>query len=596
MKIKHQLLLSFGFLFLVILLLGGVGSFYIYRLAMDSRAIIKDNNRSLAYLQEIDEALDDIHLLLNSNKAGGFEEALSTIRKNLVLQQANVTERGEEKLTRQLAAAVNTLETALAEGPLDPSAARVAIHEVSTLANAIYHMNQDAIEQRNQIAGKTADEVFLYMIIFGAAGILIGLSFTMGMPSVISKPIKAFNEAISQVARGQYEVTVPVTGENEFAQLAQSFNKMAQKLQEYEQSNLAKILMEKKRLDAVINQFNDAIIGLDDRKAIIFVNERALSILGVERKALLGQYASDFALHNPLMQNLIRRLMTGFEEWEEEVYEPIKITEGNKEKLFSPEIIHISSKPAGGARKILIGHAIILTDITEFAEKDSAKTRFMATLSHQLKTPVAAIEMAASILDNEKTGELNNGQHECIEMIRENNKRIHRMINEILDLSKIESGSIEIINEKINIEQLIKKAILGVMPFAESKHIEIKTTLLGPKAAVMADPQKAVWVLNNLLTNAIRYSPENDVIEMAALESGKNIMITVRDNGPGIEPQQKDKLFRPYSRKKGDKTEGAGLGLAISKEFIEAMGGSIGLHSEPKRGASFWIKLRKPQA
>lgn len=596
MKIKHQLLLSFGFLFLVILLLGGVGSFYIYRLAMDSRAIIKDNNRSLAYLQEIDEALDDIHLLLNSNKAGGFEEALSTIRENLALQQANVTERGEEKMTRQLAAAVNTLETALTEIPLNPSAARGAIHEVSTMANTIYHMNQDAIEQRNRIAGKTADEVFLYMIIFGAAGILIGLSFTMGMPSVISKPIKAFNEAISQVARGQYEVTVPISGENEFGQLARSFNKMAQKLQEYEQSNLVKILMEKKRLDAVINQFNDAIIGLDDRKAIIFVNERALSILGARRSSLIGQYASDFALHNPLMQNLIRRLMTGFEAWEEEAYEPIKITEGNKEKLFSPEIIHISSKPVGEARRALIGHAIILTDITEFAEKDSAKTRFMATLSHQLKTPVAAIEMAASILSNEKTGALNNGQLECIEIIQENNKRIHRIINEILDLSKIESGSIEVINEKINVEQLIKKAILGVMPFAESKHIEIKTTLLGPKAAVMADPQKAVWVLNNLLTNAIRYSPENDVIEMAALESGKNIMITVKDNGPGVDAQQKDKLFRPYARKKGDKTEGAGLGLAISKEFIEAMGGSIGVHSEPRRGASFWIKLRKTPA
>lgn len=593
MKIKHQLLLSFGFLFMVILLLGGVGSYYIYRLARDSRAIIQDNNRSLDFMQEIDEALDDIQYQLASPSAAGYEEPLSVIRKNLELQQANITERGEERLSLQLKALIDRLEDALAASPPGTLAIREEIHETNTLVNTIFHLNQDAIEQRNQTAGKTADEVFLYMIIFGAGGIIIGLLVTLGMPSVISKPVKTLDDAISHIARGHYDVKIPVITENEFGRLARSFNKMARKLQEYEESNYAKILFEKKRLDAVINQFNGAVIGLDESKAIIFVNERALSLLGLERSQLLGRLAPDIALANPLMQRLTSRLMIGFDYWEKEAYGPIKITEDKREKLFAQEVIHISMKPTGEDRRVLIGHVIILTDITEFAEKDRAKTRFIATLSHELKTPVAAIDLAASLLENEKTGTLGEGQRECLSTIRGNNKRIQRIINEILDLSKIESGSIEVINEKTSADKLIDMAVMGVIPFIEDKHIDIKISQPGSVPWVMADPQKTIWVLNNFLTNAIRYSPAGGFIEVTAVENEFDVTLSVRDNGKGISPDLKERLFQPYARSKDDKTEGAGLGLAISKEFIEAMGGSIGVLSEPGRGAEFWIKLRK---
>lgn len=593
MKIKHQLLLSFGFLFAVILLLGGVGSYYIYRLARDSRAIIQDNNRSLDFMQEIDEALDDIQFLLASPSAAGYEEPLSVIRKNLNLQQANITERGEERLTLRLKTLTDRLDEALAANPPDALAIHSEIHEINTLVNTIFNLNQDAIEQRNQTAGKTADEVFLYMIIFGAGSIIIGLMVTLGMPSVISKPVDTLNDAISQVARGRYDINIPIITENEFGRLARSFNKMAQKLKEYEESNLARILFEKKRLDAVIDQFNGAVIGLDEAKMIIFVNERALSLIGQERGKLIGRYAPDIALVNPLMQKLTSRLIIGFDYWEKEAYGPIKITENKQEKLFSQEVIHVSIKPTGEDRRVLIGHVIILTDITEFAEKDRAKTRFIATLSHELKTPVAAIDMAASLLENQKTGGLNGGQRECLSTIRENNKRIQRIINEILDLSKIESGSIEVINEKTSVEQLINKAVLGVIPFAEDKHIDIRADLPDRTLSVIADPQKTIWVLNNFLTNAIRYSPSNDIIEMSARENEVDVALSVKDNGKGIAPGLKDKLFQPYARSKDDDAEGAGLGLAISKEFIEAMGGSIGVQSEPGQGATFWIKLRK---
>lgn len=178
--------------------------------------------------------------------------------------------------------------------------------------------------------------------------------------------------------------------------------------------------------------------------------------------------------------------------------------------------------------------------------------------------------------------------------IGENNQRIQRAINEILEFSKIESGGMEVATVKAGIGKMIEQAVSGVLPLAKDKQIEINTLISDPDSIhVMADPKKTVWVLNNFLTNAIRYSQSGDVIEITAEETQYDVTVSVKDYGKGIHPGEIDKLFEPYSRTEDDETEGTGLGLAISKEFIEAMGGSIGVKSAEGAGAEFWIKLRK---
>ena len=453
MKIRLKLTLALTFLFLVILLLSGSGILSLKWLARDSGNIIKDNYHTLIYVQNIENALGKLQFLLPEKERTkmAINVTLKEIRSNLDLQRKNITEAGEQQLTDELTQNFETLETRVTQFMDKNSPADYYIDQINPVilslyegANRIFLINEETVMNKNNLANETAEKMELYMAIFGISSVVIGLLFLIGLPAYISKPVRNLNKAIKEIARGNYEFQLPANTNNEFGQLARSFNRMSAKLFEYEKSNLARILFEKKRLDTVINQLDEAIIGLNEKKKVIFANELALKLLGIDKEKIVGRYAPDVAVNNQLMGSLIHELMLAADDEQVRKFQPVKVIEHNKEKLFAKNIIDITHEPTGEEQTVFIGNVIILTDITEFAEKDRAKTHFIATLSHELKTPVASIEMSTSLLNNEKLGVLNTEQKDLLDIIRENNFRIQRIINEILDLSKIESGTIDI--------------------------------------------------------------------------------------------------------------------------------------------------------
>jgi PAS domain S-box-containing protein len=591
MKVKTKIFLSFGFMFLIILLLGVIGSYYVNKLGNDAAEILKENHRTLEYMQNIDNSLDKI-------ERSYFEDSLfdpsaysRQIIENLELQKQNVTETGERELTKELEEEINFLFN-----EIDTSSSQqifTRIFNINEITERIYDINNDKILFRNQQVAQTSSEIYLYMLIISSCAFILGLFITVGFPNYIIGPIKKLTKAIKEVSYGNYDVEVVVKRNDEFRYLASSFNVMALKLKEFEKSNYSQILFEKKRLDSIINQLSEAIVGLDDGKRVIFANKRALSLLGMAEREVKGKYAPDIAVNNNLMQELIGEVMTWAGDENYKIEKPLKITEGKKEKLFSKEIVNVLSSPTGKDKKQLIGHVIFLQDITDFARRDQAKTHFMATLSHELKTPVAAIEMGTDLLLNTQTGALNDEQQEWLKVVVANNERIRRIINEILDLSQIESGSIDIFQDKIEVNDIIEPAIEGVTPFLTKKRINVEKEIELGKEKVFADPQKIVWVINNFLTNAIRYSSQGSSILIKSVSETYHVKISVIDTGKGISSEEKSQLFEPFSKKKREESGGTGLGLSISKEFVEAMGGTIGVTSKKGEGAEFWIRLKK---
>ncbi|MBC9798641.1 sensor histidine kinase, partial [Sinomicrobium weinanense] len=485
MKFKTKLLLSFGFLFIIILLLGLVGSFYVKKLGDEASTILKDNNRTLQYMERINTEVGAIEKILVFDLSGPVDAHLSALDAQLKLQQNNITETGEAGLTRKLESSINDFIATLNSSSKKESLEYT--FQIREITSEIYAINQENLLKSNERVNHISGQVFVSMVTISFATLVIGLFFTFGMPAYLTRSIKIFDKAIDKVSRGIYDVNVPLNRKDEFGHLAASFNLMAVKLREFERSNYARILFEKNRLDTIINQLSEAIVGLDQDKNILFVNQRALSLLGVKQEEVQGKYAPDIAIHNELMQNLIRELMLGGHA-EGKVLPPVKVTEGRSERLFSKDVIDITTTPKGQEeRNVLIGHVIILTDITEFADKDKAKTRFMATLSHELKTPVAAIDMGVGLLQNEKTGTLNGEQREWIATIMQNNDRIKRTINEILDLSKIESGSIDVLSSKTKVGYLMDSAIMGIQPFIKEKELRVKNLSAIDKQEVLAD-------------------------------------------------------------------------------------------------------------
>lgn len=588
MKIKTKLLFSFGILMTVVLLLGFLGSYFTLTLRNDAATILKNNSLSLRYMHKAHKELDELSKKIETGKITHLETNLQELEQLLKKEKTNLTEPGERQLAQNLETELNNLENALKSPSLEN--AIPYIYKSKEIISNIYELNESRIFEKNEKVIANATNVFWFMFILSISIGILAVVFTYKMPVYLTRPFQKFKYAIDQISRGVYAIDLQVNRKDEFGDLANSFKLMATRLKEFEQSNYSKILFEKKRLDTIIDQLSEAVLGLDENKHVLFANKKMLSLLNMDNKEMEGAFASDIAKHNKLMENLIREIMVGTDSGSYEGLSPVAITMVNKEQLFSKKIVDVTLSPTGQERKLLAGHVIILSDVTDFVDREKAKTHFIATLSHELKTPVAAIEMSVKLLHNIKSGELTKNQNELIRTIENNNLRIQRSINEVLDMSKIESGNIDVILSEEDVENLVGKAIDGVRLFLNDKNLTINKSIQPYLPKIKVDAHKTVWILNNFLTNAIRYAPINSVIEIKVETEESGVKISVTDSGPGIAHQHQRKIFQKFTRLVQSDTSGTGLGLPISKEFIEAMGGEIGVISKEGQGATFWIE------
>ncbi|CAM4192872.1 histidine kinase dimerization/phospho-acceptor domain-containing protein [Flavobacterium weaverense] len=445
----------------------------------------------------------------------------------------------------------------------------------------------NAIKQKSDVATHTAETANLWIAITGTLCFLIAFNLLVNLPNNIANPIRELTDSIKEIANKNYSQRVHFMNHNEFGDLAKSFNSMAEKLQEYSSSNLHKLSFEKKRLETLINNMHDPIIGLDNSGTILFVNNEALKIIGLKSEEVVGELATTLALKNDLLKSLIVSTLQN----DKQKAEPMKIFADNIESYFEKEIVNITIKPTGEDQTIDIGDVIILRNITVFKELDFAKTNFIATVSHELKTPISSIKMSLQILEKEDTGKMNEDQKQLITSIKEDSERLLKITGELLDLSQVETGNIHLTIENSNPYEIVNYAIAAAKVKADQKAINIIIDAEENLPFVKADNDKTAWVLINFLTNAITYSSENSKIIIKVKKENSTILFEVIDRGKGIDDHYKNRVFDKYFQIPGSHKLGTGLGLAISKEFIEAQNGIIGVQSELGLGSTFSIRL-----
>lgn len=569
MKIKTKLNLSVGLLFTLIIILSLVSAFYVFSIKKDTENILKANYITLEYSRNMLSSLDEI--------SKDEPKAILLFETNLKKQLANITEIGEDKVTYNLQKNFQLLEKNTSDETIKAKI-RQDIFEIMKL-------NMNAIKVKSDIAKHTAETANLWIAIVGTLCFLIAFNLLVNLPNNIANPIKELTESIKQIANRNYSERVHFQNHNEYGDLAKSFNSMAEKLEEYSNSSLHKLTFEKKRLETLINNMHDPIIGLDNQGIILFVNDEALKIIGLKQEEVIGQLATTLALKNDLMKSLI------INELESPKAHPMKIFADGKESYFEKENVNITIKPTGEDQLIDIGNVIILRNITIFKELDFAKTNFIATVSHELKTPISSIKMSLQLLENTSTGTINDDQKQLIDSIKEDSQRLLKITGELLELSQVETGNIQLNIEKSNPNEIAKYAIEAVKVQAEQKQIEIKLDAVTNLSEVKADSEKSSWVLINFLTNAIRYSSEDSIVTVKLKQENDQIVFQVSDKGKGIDKRYQSKVFDKYFQIPGSHKSGTGLGLAISKEFIEAQGGTIGVESELGLGSTFYFKL-----
>lgn len=580
MKIKNKLRLGFGFLFLIVLAFGVVSLIYIHKISDSAKVILKNNYESLKFASDMRAALDNNKLPLPDTAQRNFD-------KNLVLQEHNITEKGEYEATKSLRAAFELLK----QPGTSTAQQEDAEYHIRKQLRMVEQLNMEAIVRKNERATASVNRAIVLLSLMGSVTFLILFSFSVNFPGFIANPLRVLVEGIKEISLKNYDKRLSVSEEDEFADVAEAFNNMAKRLKEWENSNLATVMSEKRRIETIIEQMDDAIIGLNEKQEILFINPVAETILNLDEEKVVGQSVEKFAATNDLLRSVVKN----------NSLKPFKIALNGKETYFQMEsreivIPNIDPKPddtiAVSSRSA--GRVYILRNITEFKERDEAKTNFIATISHELKTPIAAIKMSLKLLKDNRIGSLNDQQGELINHINEDSERLLKITSELLDLSQVETGNIVLNFIASDPLEIVNYALSAVKFQADQKSIVLQVDAPKNLPKVQVDVEKTAWVLVNFLSNALRYSSEKSKVQIMLKEEEGQVVFSVRDFGKGIEEQYRRRLFERYFQvpTDGQNKSGSGLGLAISKDFIEAQNGKIWVESEPGEGSTFGFSLQ----
>lgn len=545
MRIQRRITLGIGILFTMILLLGIQSVGYVRQLSRATRTILADNYNSLQYAGEMLRSLNDI---------GQDSISRHALRENLALQQQNITEISEKETTAALERHVASLSDPVTEA------------EIRTVREDLFRimeLNMAAIRAKS------------------AGGILVWF------PQSVLRPIDALKKGITQIANHNYRERLDFPGNREFESVAESFNDMAAKLDEYRRSSLDDLMTAKKRIEAIVDTLHEPIVGLGPDRRILFMNREAFSVLNLREDAV-GRDAAEVALSN----DLLRRLVRGVNDTEKDAdKEPLKIYADNKESYFQVENTPLYITPVGGREQQFVGNLIVLNNVTRFKELDSAKTNFISTVSHEMKTPISSILMSLQLLGDDRLGTLNGEQKQLVTSIKESSDHLLSITGELLNMTQIETGKLKLIPKVTKPIELIDYAVKATQVLAERFCCFVEVDYPEKISKLFVDNEKIAWVITNLLSNAIHHSPERSRIIVGAVQREKAVEIYVQDFGRGIDPRYHKSIFERYFRVPGTKVQGSGLGLAISKEFVEAHGGTISVESEIGRGSRFSILL-----
>jgi len=580
MNIKTKLRLGFGFLFLVVIGFGGISLYHINQISERSKVILKDNYKSLMYVNEMRIALDNENGNINLNNNSAFDKALK-------LEENNVTETGEKNAVIALRKAFTTIKSQ----NISSDQKNDAMAQIRLQLRNIDELNMDAIVRKNDNATKATEKATIYLSVTAFVSFLILFTFIVNFPGFIANPLKELLEGIKEISRKNYKQKLEFKGNDEFSELALAFNKMAVELKNWDNTNVAHLKSEKLRIETIIEQMQDAIIGLNEKQEILFLNKVAGQLLNLSSSNLIGKSATELAQKN----DLLKRLLT-----ENIGDEPVKIYANDKESYFvleSREIVTPNFDEPNEQTLITVGKSAgkvyILKNVTKFKELDEAKTNFIATVSHELKTPLSSIKMSLKLLNDERVGLMNEEQNQLVNHIKEDSERLLKITSELLDLAQVETGNLQLNLVKTNPIEIVNFALDAVRFQAQQKDINLELNCSNILPFVNADVQKTAWVLVNFLSNALRYSSSKSKILIEVFEKNNFINFSVQDFGKGIEEQYQKRLFDRYYQvpTDGQNKSGSGLGLAISKDFIEAEQGQIWVESAIGEGSRFSFNL-----
>jgi PAS domain S-box-containing protein len=415
--------------------------------------------------------------------------------------------------------------------------------------------------------------------------IIIGLAFAIYFTRKTVQPIHILIAGIKSIKEGNLNQEIEVSTKDEIGELALEFNNMTKRLSIYEKSNIKSIILERNKSLAIVKSIEDPIIVTDNDYKIILVNKNAEKVFNINERNAIGRHFLE-SINNGEIFNKIKASMD--KNYDEEKDRIISIEEEDKVHYYIIAVTSILSND-----NEIYGTVTVLQDITGLKEIEQMKSDFVSTVSHELRTPLTSIIMGTELLLDNTAGELNHEQREVVNAVDEESKQLVALVNDLLDLSKIESGKIQMHYESISIDNIIKSVVNSINEIAEGRGIKILSNVSSNIPNINADYNKILSVITNLVTNAMKFTAQGDEIKIIAELEEKLIRVCVSDTGIGIPKQYHNTIFDKFTQlqQSSYNVGGTGLGLSIAKEYIIMHGGEIWVESEQGEGSNFIFTL-----
>lgn len=407
------------------------------------------------------------------------------------------------------------------------------------------------------------------------AGVALAVVLAWMLAASLLKPIKALTASATALGEGNLDTEVPEFSRDELGSLARSFNTMAGKLRAYREATLAKVLRTQRTMEATLTSAPDPLFLVSQDGAVEVRNPPA------EELSRLREFSGGFP---PEIAEPLARVLATEEHYVPQDYgRAVTFHVGREDRHYLPRILAIGDKLTE-----FKGAAVILQDVTKFRLLDDVKTNLVGTVSHELKTPLTSLRMAVYLLLEKTLGPLSPQQREMLESARDDADRLLRILDSLLDLTRLEAGASELDRSPVEVGALLSPIADEARAFIAAAGQELVVRADPALGAVSADANRLRHVFINLLSNASKYSPSGSAITLSA-EAGPPgfVRFTVRDHGEGVPAEAMPHLFDRFYRVPGQSKPGAGIGLAIAREIVVAHGGSIACQAPPDGGAEF---------
>jgi two-component system, NtrC family, sensor histidine kinase KinB len=583
--------------FIVILMAVGLYAIALFsRLGKSVEETVMGSYQSVMAVERMERALgrmdEGILQAIKGEKTSGkafFEASRSVFDRDIERELDSLAVPRQDLLVRQLATNYQAFhEAATNILALDKQREQRRVYDQSlyprllamnVLLEEARRRNHAAILSTSVSIEKIIQDVTRLMVMGMMVALAISTYACFQLARAILGPIRSLTRATQAVGEGNLDQLVPAVAEGELGKLAESFNQMATQLRAYRDSTTERIVRVHRTMETTLASFPDPIFVLNSEGRIELKNPAA--------DGMAAHLQLTDELPDRLQQTARKVLESGQDYLPDHFKEVLSFRFNGREKFFLPRILAMRNKEDAP-----FGVAVVLYDVTRFRLLDDAKTNLVATVSHELKTPLTSVRMVLHLLLEKAVGPLTTKQEELLMTARDDAERLLRILNDLLDLARLEQGQTELHPEQVAPAELVQALADEMSEAIIGKGLKLNCSIEPNLPSVRVDRYRIRHVFTNFVTNALKHSPPGGEILLRASQDGNlSVQFSVIDQGPGVPEEFQTRIFDRFFRVPGQRQAGAGLGLSIAREIVVAHGGRIGVKSRPGRGSEFYFVL-----